>query len=182
MRDGRCKIRPRRARYNLGLVLKATIWLSVLAWASSEVLRRAGADRRAAARALFTAGALLLAGHTAIAFQVAHGWSHDAAYLATAQRSAELTGFASGSGIYLNYLMMAVWAFESAWWWLDRRGYLHRARALDLAMFAFFTFMFVNGAVVFASGRMRIAGAVAVVAAVVARAGLPGARLARGRA
>ena len=163
-------------------MLKATIWLSVLAWASSEVLRRAGADRRDAARAIFTAGALLLVGHTAIAFQVQHGWSHAAAFDATARRSEELTGVAYGNGIYLNYLFIAVWACESAWWWLDARGYLHRARAIDLGMFAFFTFMVINGAVVFASGRMRIAGAVSVIAALVARAGLPGAPLERGRA
>lgn len=173
---------PRAEGYNLRDVLKTTIWLSVLAWAASEVLRRADADRRDAARALFTAGALLLVGHTAIAFQMQHGWSHDAAFIATARRSEQLTGLAWGSGLYLNYLFIAVWVFESAWWWLTARGYLHRARAFDVAMFAFFVFMFVNGAVVFASGRMRIAGAVAVVAAIVARVGLPGAPFARERA
>ncbi len=146
-------------------MLRATIWLSVLAWASAEVLRRAGADRRDAARAMYSAGALLLAGHTAAAFQLQHGWSHDAAWVSTAERTQALTGYASGSGLYLNYLFIAVWAADAAWWWLRPRQYLRRARALDVGLFVFFTFMIINGAVVFAPAPMRIAGAAAVAAA-----------------
>lgn len=163
-------------------MLRATIWLSVLAWASAEVLRRAGADRRDAARAMYTAGVLLLIGHTLAAFELHHGWSHDAAWVSTAARTEAMTGFASGSGLYLNYLFIAAWAADAAWWWLRPRQYLHRARALDVGVFAFFTFMFINGAIVFAAGPMRIAGAAAVAAAMVARTGLPERRPAGGRA
>jgi hypothetical protein len=163
------------------LALRVTIWLSVLAWASSEVLRRAGADRRDAARVLYTAGALLLIAHTAAAFQWRHDWSHAAAFDATAARSATVTGFASGVGIYLNYLMAALWIADAAWWWLRPRGYLMRPRAVDLSMFAFLVFMIVNGAVVFAAGPMRVTGAAAVAAALVARMALPAPRPVRGR-
>lgn len=68
-------------------MLRATIWFSVIAWAASEVLRRAGADRRAAARAL---------------------------YAATARRTLDMTGLASGAGLYLNYLFVAVWIADAA--------------------------------------------------------------------
>ena len=164
------------------LALRATIWLSVLAWAASEVLRRAGADRRDAARALYAAGAILLIAHTAVAFQSRHAWSHAAAYDATAARSAAVTGFASGAGLYLNYLLVALWAADAAWWWLRPRTYLARPRMVDFSMFAFLVFMIVNGAVVFAAGPMRVAGAAAVAAALFARMALPAPRPVRGRA
>ena len=154
------------------LVLRGTIWLSVLAWAGAEVLRRAGADRREAARSMFTAGALLLVGHSIAAFQFRHDWSHEAALIATARRSEEMAGFASGSGLYLNYAFVVLWLAECAWWWIAPRAYRQRPRSVDVASFLFFVFMFVNGAVVFAAGSMRIAGAAAVAAAVVARIGL----------
>lgn len=171
------------------LALRVTIWMSVLAWASSEVLRKAGRVedvggglRWEAARALHTTGAILLIGHTAVAFQFHHAWSHTAAFAATATRSAAVTGFASGAGIYMNYLLIAIWAADAAWWWLRPRAYLTRSRALDVAVFAFFIFMFVNGAIVFAVGPMRIAGAAAVAAALVARIALRAARPVRDRA
>ena len=163
------------------LALRATIWLSVLAWASSEVLRRAGADRRDAARAFYAAGAILLIAHTAVAFQSHHGWSHAAAFDATAARSAAVTGFTSGAGLYLNYLMIGIWTADAGWWWLRPRTYLSRSRAIDISIFAFLVFMFVNGAIVFAAGPMRVAGAAAVAAALAARMALPAPRRVRGR-
>jgi len=163
-------------------MLRATIWFSVLAWAASEVLRRAGRDRRAAGRALYAAGALLLAAHTIAAFQTAHGWSHDAAYAETARQTFAMTGVDSGAGLYLNYLFVAVWMADAAWWGFWPRSFAHRPRALDIGMFLFFAFMFVNGAVVFAAGPMRIAGAAAVAAAIAARLAAPRGRLLGGRA
>ncbi|MDQ3070837.1 MAG: hypothetical protein M3R55_14055 [Acidobacteriota bacterium] len=161
------------------LALRGTIWLAVIAWASAEVLRRAGAHRREAARAVYAAGALLLAGHTAAAFQYRHAWSHAAAFAETARRSGEVTGFASGTGLYLNYLFVACWAVDAAWWWIAPRRYMHRTRLVDGTLFAFFLFMVVNGAVVFVTGPMRIAGAAAVVAALAARLSARGHHTAR---
>jgi len=160
------------------LVLRGTIWLAVVAWAASEVLRSAGAGRHEAARAAFTAGALLLAVHTAAAFQFHHGWSHAAAVADTALRTEQMTGVASGSGLYLNYAFLALWLAEAGWWWLRPRAYLHRARLADALVFAVFVFMIVNGAVVFAAGPLRILGAAAVVAALASRlTRAPGRRL-----
>lgn len=159
------------------LFLRATIWLAVFAWAATEVLRQAGPQRQPLARGVWTAGAILLTVHTAIAFQFWHGWSHAAAYESTAQQSAALTGVAAGWGLYLNYALVLVWLADAAWWWFDARGYTTRSRRLDVAIFAFFLFMMVNGAVVFATSPMRFAGALAVAVAILARAGL----LRRGR-
>ena len=62
-----------------------------------------------------------------------------------------------------------VWLADAAWWWRDPRGYEVRSRRLDTAVFAFFLFMMVNGAVVFATSPMRFAGALAVGLVVIAR-------------
>jgi hypothetical protein len=160
------------------LALRATVWLAVLGWAASEVLRRASADQQGAARASYTAGILLLLVHTAAAFQFRHGWSHAAAFAHTAVRSEALTGFASGAGLYLNYLFIAVWVVDAVWWWLNPGQYLRRSRRLDAGLFLFFLFMFLNGAVVFAVGPMRVVGAAAVAVVIAARLALPARRTA----
>lgn len=147
--------------------MRTTIWLAVFAWAAAEVLR--GGGQRRPARLVWTSGAALLAVHIALAFHYWHDWSHAAAYASTARQSEQLTGVASGWGIYLNYALLAVWIADAAWWWAAPRSYDTRSRVLDRALFVFFLFMMVNGAVVFATTAMRYAGAVAVVVAVAAR-------------
>lgn len=146
--------------------MRTTIWISVFAWAAAEALRRA---RPGAARVAWTAGAVLLAVHSALAFHYWHGWSHAAALASTAAQSARQTGIAAGWGLYLNYAMAVVWLADAVWWWAVPRAYESRSRAIDRALFAFFLFMIVNGAVVFATAPMRYAGAAAVVVAVGAR-------------
>lgn len=152
----------------MAAVLLTTIWASVLAWSAAEVLRRGGPGRATRARAVYTAGAVLMVAHTIAAFAF-HGWSHDAAFAETARRTEQLTGVASGAGLYLNYLFVALWCADAAWWWIAPARYAARARAVDLAIFAFFVFMVLNGAVIFATSPMRVAGAAAVLAAVAAR-------------
>lgn len=147
--------------------MRTTIWLAVFAWAATEVLKRRGQSETA--RGVWTSGAALLAVHIALAFHYWHGWSHAAAYQSTAIQSAQLTGVASGWGIYLNYALLAVWVADAAWWWVSPRAYETRSRAIDRTVFAFFLFMMVNGAVVFATTAMRYAGAAAVAVAVAAR-------------
>ena len=154
--------------------MRTTIWLAVFAWAATEVLRSRG--RRETARLVWTSGAALLAIHIALAFHYWHGWSHAAAYEATALQSEQLTGVASGWGIYLNYALLAVWSADAVWWWAAPLAYDSRSRAVDRAVFAFFLFMMVNGAVVFATTAMRYAGAAAIAIAIVARVGATASR------
>ncbi len=148
--------------------MRTAIWLAVFAWAATEVLKRRG--QRETARIVWTSGAALLGIHIALAFHYWHGWSHAAAYQSTAIQSAQLTGVASGWGIHLNYALLAVWLADAAWWWAAPRAYETRSRAIDRTVFAFFLFMMINGAVVFATTAMRSAGVVAVAIAVWARA------------
>ncbi len=153
----------------LEALLYTTVWLSVAAWAATEVLNRVMRRDKAARRA-WTAGAGLLAIHIAIAFHTRHAWSHDAAYVTTARQSEALTGVAAGWGLYLNYLLLVVWLADAAWWWLRPSAYGRRRRAVDVAVFSFFLFMMVNGAIVFAVTPMRWFGVVCVAAVLAARA------------
>ncbi|MDQ3172027.1 MAG: hypothetical protein M3Q55_18015 [Acidobacteriota bacterium] len=153
----------------LEALLYTTIWLSVAAWAATDVLNRV-MRRDEAARLVWTAGAVLLAIHIAIAFHTRHAWSHDAAYVTTARQSEALTGVAAGWGLYLNYLLLVVWLADAAWWWLRPSAYVRRNRTVEAAVFSFFLFMMVNGAIVFAVTPMRWFGVVCVAAVLAARA------------
>jgi hypothetical protein len=50
------------------------------------------------------------------------------------------------------------------WWWLLPASFRARPRALDAAVRLFLLFIFVNGAVVFADGAIRLLGIAAVLA------------------
>ena len=149
--------------------LYGTIWASVVAWAGAEVLQRVSPEEPGAARMLWTGGAVLLAIHVAMAFHGRHGWSHEAAYAATAVQSEAFTGLAAGWGLYLNYALVVLWLADALWWWAAPAAYARRSRTVARAIFAFFLFMMVNGAVVFAMSRMRWLGVACVAAVVLAR-------------
>jgi hypothetical protein len=137
--------------------------LSIVAWAAAaSVKRSAPRNRNVAARAIWTAGVLLLGAHTLAAFHVVHGWSHQAAAAETARQTAALTGIDWGGGIFVNYAFLAVWAADAGWWWASPDSYRMRSRTIETAVFLFFVFMFVNGAIVFAHGAMRVLGVAAV--------------------
>ena len=93
------------------------------------------------------------------AFTFHHGWSHQAAYAATAEQTAALIGRAWGGGLYLNYAFTALWIEETVWWWASPHSYGTRSRTATLTVRAVFLFMIVNGAVVFVDGPMRWVGA-----------------------
>jgi hypothetical protein len=110
------------------------------------------------ARALWTAGMLVYLAHVSAAFHYVHAWSHGAAVAETARQTRELFGVDTGVGIWFNYLFTAVWAADAGWWWLDPAGYHRRPAAATGLVHAFMAFMFVNGAVVFATGPSRWIG------------------------
>jgi hypothetical protein len=143
-------------------VIQATIALSIVAWAAAESLRYRAPQHDAAARGLWTAGVLLLGAHTLAAFHFVHGWSHEAAAAETARRTAALTGIDWGGGVFVNYAFLAAWAADAGWWWAAPASYRLRSHALQTVLLFFFAFMFVNGAIVFAHGAMRLLGIAAV--------------------
>jgi hypothetical protein len=137
------------------ILLRGTAWISLAAWAASEWRR---------SRALFVAGGVALLAHSAVAFHVRYGWSQQAALLDTREQTRAVTGLAFGGGLIVNYLFLLLWLAEIVWWWRSPAGYLARPPLLDRAIRAFFLFMFLNGAVVFASGPVRALGVAAVLA------------------
>jgi len=148
------------------ILIQATIALAIVAWSSAEWLKRRGPrDVDMPARTMWTAGVLLLGAHTLAAFHFVHGWSHQAAAAETARQTAALTGLSWSGGLFVNYAFLAVWAADAAWWWAAPASYRARIRAVDTGIFIFFVFMFVNGAIVFADGAMRVLGAAAVAVA-----------------
>ena len=128
---------------------------SLMAWAAGELRH---------SRALWTVGALLAAVHSAAAFAVFYEWSHDRAVAATAQQTAAVTGLAWGGGVFFNYAFLAIWLGDAMWWWVSPTSYETRDRAIDFIVRGFLFFMFLNGAIVFADGGMRVLGTFAVAA------------------
>jgi hypothetical protein len=143
------------------LLTRWTVRLALLCYAGAVALQlRPGftVQRQATARWLWTLGCVLYLGHVASAFQFRHGWSHDAAYRETAQRTAEAFGLDWGGGLYLNYLFTVAWVADVVWWWRGPAWYAARPRWLGWALHGFLAFMVFNGAVVFATGLVRWIG------------------------
>ena len=138
------------------------IWASVFAWALAEWRRTARGAAPTRGRVAWTLGAGAALVHGALAFDVHHGWSHAAALADTAARTAAVTGWSSGAGVYVNYVFLAVWSADAAWWWLWPRAFAARPRGIDLAVRGFLWFLFVNGAFVFAAPPQRWVGLLAV--------------------
>jgi len=150
------------------LALRATAWLSLAGWAASEWIQSSAEtpvpEKRA--RASFTLGGLFLALHTALALHLRHAWSQTDALREIARQTAEVTGLAFGGGLFVNYGFLGFWAAEALWWWCSPAGYRGRPAALGGASRAVFLFMFVNGAVVFGHGPVRVFGALVVLTVV----------------
>jgi hypothetical protein len=110
----------------------------------------------AVARLAWTLGCAVFITHVAFAFQFYHHWSHAAAYAATAEETAKVTGHAWGWGLYLDYAFALLWIITAIWW----RPYPAR---VGTAIQAFFAFMFFNATVVFGSGWIRWTGIAAAI-------------------
>ena len=132
---------------------RLTVWMAVCAYAIgvAMILRGRG-------RGVWTLGCALFLAHVACAFTYYHHWSHDDAYAETARQTAEMTGFQSGAGLYLNYLVALVGLADVLWWWLMPETRARRPRWLECTLHAFMFFMVLNGAVIFASGPLRWLG------------------------
>lgn len=133
-------------------LLKLTVWAALWMGVLSAWVRWA--------RWCWIGGGVCLAAHVALSFHEVHGWSHDAAVVATAKQVEAVTGMRSGSGLWANYVFLAGWAFV-AWRW-DRIGLVGRR-----VWWGVLLFMGVNAAVVFVSGPARWVGVLWTVVAVV---------------
>jgi hypothetical protein len=140
-----------------------TIRLS-LAWyfaALLLMLRLSPADWRGAAplgrlaRWCWTWGAVCFVVHLAMAFQYFHHWSHAHAFDHTRQVSGV------GEGLYFSYLFTLVWLADAAWWWLAPAAYAARSAWIDRLLHSFMLFIVFNGTIVYESGPISWAGALA---------------------
>ncbi|HXW05072.1 MAG TPA: hypothetical protein VD833_07565 [Vicinamibacterales bacterium] len=145
-------------------VVRGTMLLATVAWAAGEVLMRRSASADRLARALWTAGIVLAALHVALALELIYGWNHEAAVAATARQAGDRFGWPWRGGIYVNYAFLACWLADVCWWWAAPASRFARSSRLEAIRVAAFTFMFFNGAVVFASPEGRLVGISAVAA------------------
>src|SRR6185503_2577121 len=112
-------------------VVRATMLMSTVAWAWAEVLKIRRPHQVEPARRLWTAALALALIHAGLAFDVAYQWSHQAAFLDTARRTAAVTGIVWGGGIFVNYLFLALWLADAVWWWVAPAAYLRRPATLE---------------------------------------------------
>jgi len=146
---------------NGDVVVRFSIWLSIGAWSLAEwwrLLQPRAVRGAESARIAWTLGAGFALLHVLAAFHIHHGWSHAAAVAETARQTEEALGMRVGAGVYVNYAFLAVWIADVLWWWLSPASYGSRPRAVDATIRLFLCFMFVNGAIVFARGPVRLVG------------------------
>ncbi len=114
-------------------------------------------------RLAWTAGCVTYLLHVACAFHYFHHWSHDEAFMFTAEQTANVTGLDWGGGLYVNYAFTFVWLFDAAWWWAGMDGYRTRPRWIEWLVQGFLGFIAFNATVVFAEGFSRWFGIAACV-------------------
>lgn len=150
------------------LVTHATAWAAFLCYVVTLVLRLRTDDPLAGqSRVWWTAGCLMLFVHVACAFHFVHHWSHREAYEATAQQTAALTGLASGSGVFVNYAVLAVWLCDVCWWWWAPSHHESKARKTQWLLHGFLAFVWFNATVIFGHGVIRWLGSAAWVLLVI---------------
>ena len=143
-------------------IVRSTMMLATAAWAAAEALTRRWPASDRIARSLFTIGLALTLVHVALAFHIVYGWNHEAAVAATAQQAADRFGWGWRGSIYFNYVFLGIWIADVGWWWIAPRSHAARPAGFEASRLGIFVFMFVNGAVVFASGVGRLVGIVSV--------------------
>src|SRR5690349_24829124 len=95
--------------------------------------------------------------HSIAAYGFFYDWSQRIALVETARQTRAFTGVESGAGLFFNYAFVALWVAHAAWSW--RPGLdVDRSSRFTTFMRGFAAFMFLNGAVIFADGWVRILG------------------------
>ncbi|WP_395750719.1 hypothetical protein [Prosthecobacter sp.] len=140
----------------------ATAAAAFLAYVAALTLRiMRDAPGKNTGRVWWTTGCLMLLVHVACAFQFVHHWSHRAAFEATAQQTAAVTGFDSGSGLWVNYAVLVLWFGDVCWWWLAPARHASRSRTAERLLQGFLAFIWFNATVVFGHGLTRWLGGAA---------------------
>jgi len=99
------------------------------------------------ARWFWTLGCGIFVVHVSITFHLLHEWSHAAAYEHVMRRTREMTGLASGVGLYVNYAFGALWIADTLVWW--RRLDWSEKRVPYWIVQGVFAFLVIQATVVF---------------------------------
>lgn len=100
-------------------LIRSTALLAVAGYAGRVLIDVAGKrddGGQRLARIFWTVGCVALLIHLVCAFQFQHGWSHAAAWEHTRRRTLALTGWDSGSGLWANYGVTALWLVDAIAW------------------------------------------------------------------
>ena len=143
---------------------RATIWITIVAYAAGSVLFAWARGRTAwdsAARVVWTIAVVSLIAHFICAYQFYHDWSHDSAYRDTARQTDEVVGLNWGGGLFINYAFLTIWTIDVASWWIGGlNSYRARPWPLVAAWHGFLIFILFNATVVFKHGATRWVGLV----------------------
>ena len=148
-------------------IVRGSVWFALLCYPAGPwavALRSPGARRTA--RVVWALGCLAFIVHTISSFAVFYDWSHRVALTETARQVEELTGTASGGGLYLNYLFGLLWCVDVVRRLRAGGDSDVRPRWPWLLFHGFFLFMIFNATVVFEDGATRVMGGAVTLAGV----------------
>lgn len=146
------------------LTIRLTIFLALLAYFAAECGWLARPANRWSIRLWVVAWLFLLA-HFWAAFALHHHWSHAHAVAETADKTARVTGWRFGGGVWVNYALALAWTADIAarvgatagpppWWRLGFRGVLG--------------FLVFQATVVFGSPPAQVLGGIGLLAQAIA--------------
>ncbi len=101
------------------------------------------------ARAAWIGGLAVFLVHLALAFHLAHGWSHARAF----DHVEASSGF--GPGIFVSYFFTLVWGTDGLAWLVAPERYVRRSKWFAAVLHGFMAFITLNATVVFGHGPLR---------------------------
>ncbi len=132
--------------------VRASALAASVGWAAGSAALML-APRSLGTRVGWLAGWLVLCGHVLIAFSVAHGWSHAAAF----DHAERMAGV--GAGVYVNEVFLVVWGLDAAWLLVAPTRYAVRPRWVGRAVHGFLAFILANATVVYGTPAAKLVGA-----------------------
>ena len=115
------------------------------------------------ARVAWTVGCLFLLLHIALGFHFVHGWSHSRAWSHTAARTAAVTGWSWGGGLYINHTFAFLWLTDTLAWWCLGITFVYRRSWYYWSVALVFAFIMINATLVFGPRYWMLGNLCAVV-------------------
>jgi len=132
-----------------------TVRLAVACYAARVLADAGDLGSLRARRSVWTVGLAFYVAHVVAAFQFVHGWSHEHAHRGTARQTAEMVGWESGFGLWVNYAFTLLWLADVVAWWAVGPEYPHRFRRTCVVVQSVFAFLMFNATAVFGPAFWR---------------------------